>query len=73
MEAFKKIWAEKLYRRYFESLELDLLQGIHNKLVKNGEQDQPFMLQYIRVDVDQVDVTEVEQVCTDPESLAQPW
>lgn len=73
MEAFKKIWAEKLYRRYFESLELDLLQGIHNKLVKNGEQDQPFMLQCIRVDVDQVDVTEVEQVCTDPESLAQPW
>lgn len=38
----------------YDSLPLDLNTQVDNKLVKNGEKDQAFVLQLIRVNVDQV-------------------
>lgn len=56
LRAEKKTW--KIVLRV-----LDSPQGINNKPVKDGEEEQTFMLQLIRVDVDQVDRRQRQSRC----------
>lgn len=53
-ERVRNLRAETHVGNIFESLVLDSPQGINDKLVKDGEEDQAFMQWLMRVDVDQV-------------------